>query len=144
MKTIALRYGETFSPPCGTIAAHQQVIDKVGYVWYGKMGNTISNKVIDVIFSSDNPRILLIQSGKIQRYWAYISEISKTTPPLNYIPSYYRDNSSRFKCWFKIIRFEPAPKDILKRCIVVSSGQLLGEVSKHSASPYFIIETYEE
>lgn len=26
MKTLALRFGETFSPECGTIAAHQQVI----------------------------------------------------------------------------------------------------------------------
>ena len=37
MKTIALRFGEHFSPACGTIAAHQEIIDKSGYVWYGKM-----------------------------------------------------------------------------------------------------------
>ena len=38
MKTIALRFGETFSPEGGTIKAHQEVIDSCGYVWYGKLG----------------------------------------------------------------------------------------------------------
>ena len=38
MKTIALRFGETFSPPCGTIIAHQRIIDKLGYICYGKHG----------------------------------------------------------------------------------------------------------
>jgi hypothetical protein len=28
MKTIALRFGEHFAPPCGTIAAHQEIIDE--------------------------------------------------------------------------------------------------------------------
>ena len=44
MKTIALRFGETFSPDCGTIIAHQQVIDKLGYVWYGKTGAALADK----------------------------------------------------------------------------------------------------
>lgn len=38
MRTIALRFGETFSTDCGTIAAHQRIIDMLGYVWYGKLG----------------------------------------------------------------------------------------------------------
>lgn len=28
MKTIALRFGEHFSPDCGTISAHQKIITK--------------------------------------------------------------------------------------------------------------------
>ena len=31
-------------------------------------------------------------------------------------------------------------KDIMSKCRVASSGAVLGEVSKHSMSPYFIIE----
>ncbi len=38
MRTIALRFGEHFSPKCGTIAAHEEIINDIGYVWYGKMG----------------------------------------------------------------------------------------------------------
>ena len=32
MKTIAMRFGEHFAPECGTIVAHQDIIDKFGYV----------------------------------------------------------------------------------------------------------------
>lgn len=143
MKTIALRFGEHFSPECGTIAAHQQIIDERGYVWYGKMGNPVAMRIVDELLALDDTRILLINSGKADRYWAYVSEIKKEVPEPDGIPSYYRDNTEKFKTWFKVTSFEHAPKNIMSRCHVVSSGATLGEVSKHSMSPYFIIE-YEE
>lgn len=54
MKTIALRFGEHFAPPCGTIAAHQAIIDDKGYVWYGKLGNTVSDKNVSAIMEANN------------------------------------------------------------------------------------------
>ena len=144
MKTVALRFGEHFSPECGTIAAHQQMIDKLGYVWYGKMGNPVSIKLADEIMKQENLRILLISSGKAERYWAYVNEITRVTPPLEEIPAYYRDMSDKFKTWFKVTKFESAPRDIMSKCYVISSGSVLGSVSRHSMSPYFIIEYKEE
>lgn len=143
MKTIALRFGEHFSPECGTIAAHQQIIDELGYVWYGKMGNPVATRIVDELLKLDDTKILLINSGKADRYWAHVSDIKKEAPEKAGIPSYYRDNTEKFKTWFKVTFFEPAPKDIMSKCHVVSSGAALGEVSKHSMSPYFIIK-YEE
>lgn len=140
MKTIALRFGEHFSPDCGTIAAHQQLIDKLGYVWYGKMGNPVSARIVDELKEQEDTKILLINSGKADRYWAHVSEISRETPPVDGIPEYYRDLTDKFKTWFKVTKFEPAPRDIMSKCFVASSGNALGEVSKHSMSPYFIIE----
>lgn len=86
MKTIALRFGEHFSPECGTIAAHQEIIDKLGYVWYGKMRSTVSDKVIADIKSAEHPQILLIRSGRTERYWAQVLEIQHKLPSLNEIP----------------------------------------------------------
>ncbi len=143
MKTIALRFGEHFSPECGTIAAHQQLIDKLGYVWYGKMGNPIATRIIGELKSLDDTRILLINSGKADRYWAHVTEIQKEVPDKDGIPEYYRDITDRFKTWFKVTSFEKAPKDIMSKCYVASSGSPLGSVSKLSMSPYFIIK-YEE
>ena len=139
MKTIALRFGEHFSPDCGTIAAHQQLIDKLGYVWYGKMGNPVATRIVQELTNQKETKILLINSGKADRYWAHVAEITKEMPPLEGIPTYYRDMTDKFKTWFKITSFESAPRDILSRCFVASSGNALGEVSKHSMSPYFII-----
>ena len=144
MKTIALRFGEHFAPPCGTIAAHQEIIDELGYVWYGKLGSTISDKNVSEIMKNEYPKILLINSGKADRYWADIVEIRKTTPEAEGIPKYYRDNTEKFKVWFKVVSFEAAPKNIMSLCCVASSGTPLGEVSKHSMGPYFIIEYSED
>ena len=143
MKTIALRFGEHFSPECGTIVAHQNVIDELGYVWYGKMGNSVSNRIVKELLEQDDTKILLINSGKTDRYWAHVAEIKKETPDLKAIPAYYRDMTERFRTWFKVTEFEYAPRDIMSKCTVVSSGAKLGDASKHSMSPYFIINCDE-
>jgi len=143
MKTISLRFSENFAPECGTIAAHQQLIDLLGYVWYGKLGTPISAKVAEEIMQNEDPMILLIHSGKQDRYWAHIKAASRVVPPLNEIPEYYRNMSEKFKCWFKVTALEKASREVLSQCYVDSSGNSLSAVSMHSMSPYFIIN-YEE
>lgn len=144
MNTIALRFGEHFSPECGTIAAHQEIIDSHGYVWYGKLGAIVNSKIQDELQKQDNPKILLINSGKTDRYWAYFSEITLEQPPIGEFPSYYQEKAEKMKTWFKVTSFELAPKGIMSQCVVASSGSLLSEASKHSMSPYFKIRYDEE
>ena len=143
MNTIALRFGEHFAPECGTIAAHQEIIDKYGYVWYGKMGTVVGKSVAEDIMNNEQPFIVLIQSGKTGRYFAYVEEIKFETPELDKIPEYYRNNNDNFKTWFKVTSIVDAPKNVLSQCFVRSSGRPVGEVSRHSMSPYFIIEYRE-
>ena len=106
---------------------------------YGKLGNKIAASVFDEILGNDEPRILLIHSGELNRYWAYVDKIQYEIPEKDYIPEYYRNEADKFKTWFRVIRFEDAPRDIMSRCTVASSGQELGTASKHSMSPYFKI-----
>lgn len=144
MKTIALRFGEHFAPECGTIAAHQEIIGKLGYVWYGKLGTAVSAQIIEEIKKQDDPKILLINSGKSDRYWAHISAIAQEEPPEGEFPSYYKEKAEKMKTWFKVVSFEVAPKGVMAQCAVVSSGSQLSEASKHSMSPYFKIQYDEE
>lgn len=139
MKTLALRFGETFSPKCGTINAHKQGIDKNGYVWYGKSGPAVSDQKINEMRREGTTKILLIHSGGFDRWWAYIDEITKETPTQG-IPDYYKNDASRFKTWFKITKFEEAPKDIMGKCIVISSKSRLSDASRYSMNPCFYIE----
>ena len=141
MRTVALRFADNFAPECGTIAAHEQVIEKVGHVWYGKLGTKVSEKMLKTIMKAEEPKILLIRSGKAERYWAYVSKAQNELPPLEEVPEYYRDNHEKFQTWFCVTRFEKASKNIMSECTVASSGALLGHASRHSMSPYFIIET---
>ena len=140
MRTVALRFAENFAPECGTIAAHQEVIDERGFVWYGKLGSPVSATVAGEILMEDDPRILLIHSGGVERWWAYIEAIKRETPELLGVPSYYRDHADGFNCWFKVFSFERADPKVMSSCFVASSGKVLTEASRHSMSPYFIID----
>lgn len=144
MKTIALRFGENFAPVEGTIAAHQAVIDQYGFVYYGKLGSPVGMQKIAVIMNNEHPRILLIQSGKTGRWWAYVVKIQRDAPDSKYIPAYYRDDADKFKTWFKITRIDEAPSDIMSHCTVVSSNAVLSHASHYSMSPYFFIEAPDE
>ena len=144
MKTIALRFADNFAPDGGTIAAHNEIIEKNGYVWYGKLGAAVSQKVIDEIMKNDNPKILLIHSGKTGRYWAFIEGIQHEVPEKETIPKYYRETAGVFKTWFKVVKIENAPSNVLSICKVASSKRPLAEVSKSSMNPYFIIDMEED
>ena len=143
MYTIALRFAENFAPQEGTIIAHQHIINKQNYVWYGKLGSAVSAKNRQLLLSQNNPRILLIHSGGVERYWAYIDDIKYECPADEEFPVYYRDKAEKIKTWFKILRFEPADKKVISKCMVVSSGASLSEASRASMSPYFFVE-YKE
>ena len=144
MITAALRYFDKFAPECGTIQAHEKVIKEFGYVWYGKLGSTVSSTNIQTILNNEEPKILLIHSGKADRYWAYITDIKRELSEKEHVPEYYRNRTEDFHTWFKVIKFEKADKDVMKRCFVKSSNKPLGEASKHSMSPYFIIRVDNE
>ena len=143
MKTIALRFADNVAPKDGTIHEHEKLIEEKGVVWYGKFGAKVSENIRIAILGNDPRIILLIHSGTNKRYWLYIEEISFSTPPLEMIPEYYRDIAGTVKTWFKVSRIEKANKDVMSKCIVVSSKNPLSSVSRHSMSPYFIIDYNE-
>lgn len=140
MKTIALRFGETFSSEGGTIKAHQEVIAARGYVWYGKLGSPVSSAVAKEILDQEDPRVLLIHSGGSERYWLHVVDILREVPNLDYVSSYYRNQAEDFGCWFKVVSIERADKAVMSHCVVRSSGKPLTAASRHSMSPYFIID----
>ena len=144
MRTVALRFAENFAPDEGTIAAHEAVIRQFGYVWYGKMGAAVSQKAATDLMANEEPRILLIHSGGTRRFWAYVDALQKETPDPEAIPYYYRDKACDFGFWFRVRRFDVAPKDVMATCIVPSSGNKLSIASRRSMSPYFIIDAPDE
>lgn len=142
MRTIALRFADNYAPKEGTIKLHQEIINNNGYVWYGKFGNTLSQKNIDLLMSQPDRKFLLIKSGFPDRYWAYFDEIVKDKPKdINNIPEYYRNNTDKIKCWFKIRKIERTENNVMSKFIIFSSKMPLSEASIHSLNPYFVIET---
>ena len=101
----------------------------------------MSRKVSLEILENDIPRILLIQSGRNKRYWAYVESIQLEKPIDGLYPSNYEQAMDRFKTWFKVVKIEEAPSNIMSQCCVVSSGAKLAHASRSSMSPFFIIDT---
>ena len=139
METIALRFADKFASEEGTIMAHQEVIQQLGYVWFGKIGAPISYRSAETILKNKSPRILLIQSGKNGRYWGYVDKIIWEKPDAFAIPQYYRNNTDNVHTWFRVTRIIEADKSILSKCTVVSSGAVLSMTSMHSMNSFFII-----
>lgn len=144
MKSLALRFGENFAPKCGTICAHKEIINQFGYVWYGKFGNHLSKAKTKEILKEKLPRVLLIHSGTLNRYWGYILDIADTYDDIEKIPSYYRDKADTIKTWLKIWKIEPARGNVMKFCTVSSTQEPLSNISKSSLSPFFFIDFDEE
>ena len=144
MKTIALRFADNYAPSEGTIKLHEDLIRKYGFVWYGKFGNSVSQKNIDMLLNMKEKKFLLIKSGSVERYWVYFDDIKKHIDELEFVPDYYRNNNEKVKCWFKVTKFERTSKNVMSKCYVVSNNTLLSNTSKYSMSPYFVIDYREE
>ena len=141
MKTIALRFSDNYAPEEGMLNLHQCLIDKYGYVWYGKFGSKISSEIISEQLKSDDPKFLLIKSGTADRYWAHFEDFTQDdVPDIEKIPEYYRNETEKIGSWFKITRFEKADKNVMSKCFVLSSGDTLSVASRHCMNPYFKIE----
>lgn len=144
MKTIALRFADNYAPADGTIKLHEDIITKSGYVWYGKFGNSLSQKNIDMLLEMKERKFLLIKSGCQERYWVYFEDIKKEAIDIDAIPEYYRNDRGKVKCWFKITKFEKADPKVMSKCFVSSNGSPLSNTSKYSMSPYFVIDYKED
>lgn len=138
--SIALRFADTFAPSEGTIAAHEKIIARQGYVWFGKFGTPIARSKVRLVLDQNDPKILLIHSGHDDRWWASVSAIERDAPETGY-PAYYGDDLSKFHCWFRITRLEKAFPNVMSQWVVPSSGKPLSEASRYSMSPYFFISS---
>ena len=141
MRTLALRFSDTFAPRGGTIKEHEKIINSRGFVWYGKLGNKISPKIFNEILSSGPVRILMIKASSTERYWATLEEVSYEEKKEH--PSYYGWDTLNMKTWLKITKIEKAPDDILEKCIIPSTGNRLSDIYKRSMGSYFNIEIEE-
>lgn len=92
-----------------------------------------------MLLENDDAKMLLIQSGKQKRYWAYVSEISWEKPNTPGILEYYDELLGNISTWFKVTRITEAEKGIMGKCIVASSREPLSGASKKYVS-FFVIE----
>ena len=86
------------------IDEHLKVMDKKGYVWFGKIGNKPTDKALVKMLEEESNYILLKepQNAYICRFEAY----SENMPSEDEYPDYYKKEilpTRYFSLWFKLV-----------------------------------------
>ena len=132
-----------------TIAAHQEVINQYGAVWFGKMGSPVSQVHVDKLnqqVDENIPTYVYLVKGNRRKSTIYHSTLflaSKTLPndEAYLVPRYYADlNISKYvRLWVKLGDFDPLETVELNKMKVASSVLPIGETLVKSSSGHFII-----
>lgn len=136
---LVLRF--SFSYRNDIIEQHKNLIEKNGYVWYGKLGAVISNKIINEIMIAKKTAILLY--SKWHAYLCGIEEVSANKPQKGY-SAYYDEEYIFAGCYYKLTSIDEIDERILQHLIVRSSGRYMSDtLSKQCSSSSFFV-SYEE
>lgn len=160
VRLLVIRYGEMVGPPEGTIRAHQDIIARAGYVWFGKLGKAIGHttaiELLDQIRAGVPTRVLLVTkaSGTYDFHLCGLLDIAYDLPTeeRGAVPAYYESEGSghrgrgwrwplRPSTWFKLSCIEPIDSQIARDVIVVSSGSTLLQALNTSMVPWMRGET---
>ena len=140
MKTIVLRFSDSFAPKDGTLAEHERIIREKGYVWWGKRGPKISHSVINSIMKDNKCKVILVRGGTKEKYWATVEEISDGCPQKSYVPEYYRSDVVFYGSFLKITKIERAEENVLDNCFVCTTGKKMSDIINKAMASYFIVE----
>ena len=140
MKTIVLRFSDSFAPKEGTLAEHQKMITSFGFVWWGKRGPRISQKVVKETISDGKGKVLLVRGGTKEKYWATVEEISDGCPQKSMVPEYYRGDIAFYGSFLKITKIERAEEDVLEHLYVCTTGARMSDIINRAMASYFIVE----
>ena len=136
-RVLIIRYGK--KKDC--IEKHQEVLENIGYCWFGKIGVIPSAKVIKAIQDEDVPKIVLYSQGK--SFVADMTEVSYEKPQEGY-PAYYQtelfDETVFPKSYYKITSIKPLDGNDLDKLRIVSSGSRALDTLNRSMSSFFFAE----
>lgn len=146
---LLLRFSDSILKGGDTIMEHNQVVNRAGAVWFGKMGATVSQTYIDILngqVQENIPTYIYLVKGNRRKSTGYRGELilaSKTLPegeePL--VPFYYAelDIPKYVNFWVKIKEITPVDSSDLNKMQVASSLSPLGEGLARSSSGHFFI-----
>lgn len=132
---ILLRYSNNIVSD--TIKQHQDVIEKIGFCWFGKIGVVPSKKIQKAILAEDNPRIILYTRGIAHE--CHLLEISEKRPSKG-CPDYYEIEGICPSVYFKLASIEPIKMSELDNYSIISTGRKLLDAIWHSMTSYFFAE----
>ena len=138
-KFITIRYGTNIIANC--IERHQDVIEKDGYCWFGKIGTPPSKKFINTFMNEDKPRVILY--SKEAAFECDVMDVSYEQPKDHY-PDYYDEyilgTALLPKVYFKLGSIHQIDKAEMSPYIVSSSRGRLLDTLHRSMTSFFLSE----
>ena len=138
-KFLLLRYSN--KPVHDCILQHKIVIDKLGYCWFGKIGNIPSNNILTNVFEEEQPILVLYR--KNDAYICQMDQYSFNTPKTGF-PEYYEEEGIFPSISFRLTSIEPCNDELLHNSIVVSTGAYVEDVVYHSRIPFMLCAYVDE
>lgn len=136
---LVLRFSLTYKK--NIIELHKELIEKQGFVWYGKLGAVTSPQIVAETFVAKKPALLLYTKGKA--YLCGVEEITGNKPQKGY-PQYYDDEYICPGCFYKLTSIDEIDESILNDLIVRSSKRILSDtLSRQCTSSCFFV-SYKE
>ena len=127
------------------ILAHKELILNNGYVWFGKIGNKPTEKVLNRMIEENTNYIMLKEPAK-----AYICtfETYQHNQPSEGFPAYYSTEilpTRNFSIWFKLLSIkEITDLSVLTDVVLKSSRSPILETARKSMASHFYTVTRKD
>src|SRR5574341_1089010 len=128
---LVIRFSDGLFGVGDVVAKHNEVVDKTGYVWFGKIGTTLSSIRIDALnkqVKDEIPTFIYLVKGNRKKSTAYRAKlflVSKDLPKGEgkNTPSYYSTKSLRqyMKAWIKIGEISEVELSSMKNLKAINS-----------------------
>lgn len=146
---LVVRFSDNLFSIGGVVEKHNAVVAKYGYVWFGKFGNTVAEKRIEILhaqIAQKTPTYIYLVKGNRKKstfYRANLLEVTKQLPKSEEkrFPKYYVENKlqKHIQTWFKITEIEQIEDSAMSKLKAIGSIFGIQETLVRSSSGYFLV-----
>jgi hypothetical protein len=145
---LVVRFSDTMFSAGDVVDLHNAIVKKQGVVWFGKLGQALSQKRADLLnkqVEKKIPTFLYLVKGhrsKSTAYRAKLIHIQREKPLDNVcIPNYYieKDMIQYMKVWIKISKISQISMSEMENLKTVNSVLPIAETLKLSSSGHFLV-----
>lgn len=146
---LVIRFSDTMFSVGDVVSQHNEVVDKHGAVWFGKLGGTLSLSRIEMLNKRIEEKVLTfiyLVKGNRRKSTPYKAEILAVSRDLRkkdkaLIPTYYAEKKllKFMNAWVKIGQIEQMEMADFKSLKTISSIFPIEETLVRSSSGYFLV-----
>jgi hypothetical protein len=146
---LVIRFSDSMFSVGNVVERHNEIVDKHGAVWFGKLGGTLALSRIEMLnkqISQNVPTFIYLVKGSRRKstpYKATIISISREFPKKekDLIPPYYTEKKllTFMNAWIKIGHIKQVEISSMRKLKTINSIFPIEETLVRSSSGYFLV-----